>query len=278
MDNTLSNNEIINAFDMLIPYISHFFNDDVSFALTDSEKYLKVVNCSKLVFKINPMDPIPNGGAIREAINSGKVVIKDVPESVYGVPFKSFAIPVINNGNIEGVIVAGKSIKIRNSTIEASSELSEALKQMSMTINTINSGIQDVASKNSNLLAMTNETKSKTDDTGEILRFVQKVSSQTNLLGLNAAIEAARAGELGKGFSVVAEEIRKLSTSTSDSVVKIDSFLRNIEKSISEISDSLKESNNTFQNQATALEEITDSIKEIHSIANKLEELSKLIV
>ena len=278
MDNTLSNNEIINAFDMLIPYISHFFNDDVSFALTDSEKYLKVVNCSNLVFKINPLDPIPNGGAIREAINSGKVVIKDVPESVYGVPFKSFAIPVINNGNIEGVIVAGKSIKIRNSTIDASSQLSEALKQMSTTINDINSGIQDVANKNSNLLEMTNETKSKTDDTGEILRFIQEVSSQTNLLGLNAAIEAARAGELGKGFSVVAGEIRKLSTSTSESVVKIDSFLRNIEKSIAEISDSLKESNTTFQNQATALEEITDSITEIHSIASKLEELSKLIV
>ena len=65
----------------------------------------------------------------------------------------------------------------------------------------------------------------------------KRVSTQTNLLGLNAAIEAARAGEVGKGFTVVASEIRKLSTSTSESIKQIDTVLKNINQSITIIND-----------------------------------------
>ena len=69
------------------------------------------------------------------------------------------------------------------------------------------------------------EVLSKVDknskDTDGILSFIQ-----TNMLGLNAAIEAARAGDAGRGFKVVATEIRKLSTSTSESVKKVDSVLK----------------------------------------------------
>jgi methyl-accepting chemotaxis protein len=107
------------------------------------------------------------------------------------------------------------------------------------------------------------------------LRFVQNVSNQTNLLGLNAAIEAARAGENGKGFSVVAQEIRKLSNTSSESIRKIDLVLKKIEESVINISSKINESNSFFATQTAAFDEIIASIKELNSTSKILEEISK---
>lgn len=70
---------------------------------------------------------------------------------------------------------------------------------------------------------------------GDILKIVMQISEQTNLLALNAAIEAARAGESGKGFSVVADEIRKLAEQSAQSTNKIGSLMTEIQAEISNI-------------------------------------------
>jgi len=72
---------------------------------------------------------------------------------------------------------------------------------------------------------MVGEQLKKTD---EILRFINEISANSNLLGLNAAIEAARAGEHGRGFGVVAEEIRKMADNSAESVKRIKHILDSI--------------------------------------------------
>ena len=84
------------------------------------------------------------------------------------------------------------------------------------------------------------EARESIEMTKSITDFIKKISTQTNLLGLNASIEAARAGEQGKGFSVVAQEVQKLSLSTSEAVEKIEEIIDDIYSSVLNIVTSIQ--------------------------------------
>lgn len=94
------------------------------------------------------------------------------------------------------------------------------------------------------------------------------------MLGLNAAIEAARAGEAGRGFNVVAQEIRKLSNSSSESIKKIESVIRDISTSITNINHKFDSANVISQSQSAALQHITASIMELNATSKILGELA----
>nr|WP_065076781.1 methyl-accepting chemotaxis protein [Clostridium ragsdalei] len=272
----ISGNELMDSFDKVLPYLPILFDNDISLSVIDTKKYLKIQNCENLPLKANVGDPVPTGGAAFEALKTGNVIIKDVPKEIYGTAFKSYAIPIKDDDNtVVGVILAGKSLKKRNEVLSQSQDLAASLQQISGAIQEASSGIQVVVGANENILQEVKDAAENVTGTDDILKFVQNVSSQTNLLGLNAAIEAARVGDLGKGFSVVAEEIRKLSSTSNDSIKKIDEVLKKIEKSVINISNKVNESNTVFNAQASAIEEITVSIDKLTSTAQILEELSQ---
>jgi len=86
-----------------------------------------------------------------------------------------------------------------------------------------------------------NDAKGHINNTHEVIEFIDMVSQQTNLLGLNAAIEAARAGEQGRGFAVVANEVRKLAEDSVEATKKINAILGNIESSMQAIITGIQE-------------------------------------
>jgi len=270
----ISDKDVINYFYNVMPYIGVLFDEDVSMAITDTEKYLYTQYCKELQVGAKEGDRIIEGGAIVEALRTGKNISKVVPEHVYGIKFKSYAIPIKEDNKVVGVFVVAKSLAKKNEVMNITKNLSESLSQISIGINEVAKGVQELATMNQQLLGETKEANERTRDTDAIVTFIQGVSSQTNLLGLNASIEAARAGDAGKGFNVVAQEIRKLSNSSNESIKKIDSVIKHISSSINSINNNLTKSNDVSQNQSAALEEIAASIMELNSTAKTLGELA----
>lgn len=276
LNNNITDNEVLNSFNTVLPYIKNVFDEDVAFGISTTDTYLKVEQGKTLVLKLKEGDKIPPGGAVYKAIQSGEVIVADVPKEVYGVPFRSYAIPIKDNSNkVVGCIVLGKSLETSSELKTIANNLSYTLEKIASEINDLSTTIQKVLNMNIEISTQVQEAEKSSQNTDDILRFIQGISAQTNMLGLNAAIEASRAGEAGRGFNVVAKEIRKLSGTTSESIKKIDDVLKKIVTSINSINSKINESNEIFQDQASAIEQIAAALQELNSSAHVLNNLSK---
>ena len=277
MDEKIIQNEILKSFYNISAYLPDMFEEEISFAITDREKYLIYIPTENINPGIKPGDIVKEGSSSHQCIKSGKVVKVIIPKEVFGFEMMAVAIPIKDErGNVVACVSFGKSMKKHYEISNLSKTLSQSLQKISKSTNEISSALQNVLSSNEAVIADVSRTHDEAQNTDAILKFIKTIAGQTNLLGLNASIEAARTGEAGKGFAVVAQEIRKLSISSSESINKIDKVLSSIQEAVGSIMKNVNELNDAFKNQAEDILEINTSLEEISNIAEKLEEISKL--
>ncbi len=166
--------------------------------------------------------------------------------------------------------------EISASVIETSKSSQKIKEKTSNAVNISNAGLvklkdiqNSVTSIESSLIKSNDKIKNLVNlsvHIEDILISINSLSEQTNLLALNAAIEAARAGEAGRGFSVVAEEIRKLAEKTNNETKKIEKTITNIQHEIGDVKNSINEVNTNVEVNSNLSEELNVSTKEICNI------------
>ena len=153
------------------------------------------------------------------------------------------------------------------STSEASNQSTQAAREgrdrVVETVGAIQTMTQDVQKTS----AMIEDLAVQGRDIGKVLDVIRAIAEQTNLLALNAAIEAARAGEAGRGFAVVADEVRALAHRTAQSTQEIEKMVAGIQNGTGQAVESMQQSNQRTQSTlelaraaGVALEQITQSI------------------
>ncbi len=115
------------------------------------------------------------------------------------------------------------------------------------------------------------------DQIGEIVRVIEDIADQTNLLALNAAIEAARAGEQGRGFAVVADEVRKLAERTTKATKEIGDMIRQIQQDTKSAVSSMDQGTNQVGQGVELANKTGEALIKIHSMINSTSEMIQQI-
>jgi len=151
-----------------------------------------------------------------------------------------------------------------------SQTLTDNFSQISATMEELSASSITVTNNQNNLSDEITNVKNISIEINAILESIKSIADATKILGLNAAIEAARAGEAGRGFGVVAKEIRSLSQNSKETALKILELTNKIQESVDKTIETSNATLETTEQQSAAIEEVTSSLMEVTTLSEKL--------
>ena len=203
--------------------------------------------------KVSDVETIANSS--RQAVNTQMAQTEEVANTITDMSERAITV----------VSMAGDAEQAALSGADRSTQAGEV-------VNNVISDVQHLSEEMSNSMEAVNRLADNSTNISSILGTIKGIAEQTNLLALNAAIEAARAGEQGRGFAVVADEVRTLASRTQGSAEEIEGLIKEVQQNIQRAVDTM-EVNRTMVDKTVdssgqvgeALESIQGSMREIQS-------------
>lgn len=266
----------LNAFILALPVVGKAFNESIGVAVTDKEKYLLYQPSRSLDLNIRPGTPVKPGTAVAKAMAEKKYTVIRGDTNVFGIPYIAMAYPIIND---QGQVIGGIAVV---ETVERQDEMKDVAAKLNEMVSALASSSEEVSAQTEEITAVTGQVvhtaealQEKAKDTEQALSLIRGIAAQTNLLGLNAAIEAARVGDQGRGFGVVANEIRKLATISAESVKKIADISHSIQADSEETYRQLKQVMESIGQIADAINHVAATIQDAGSMAERIDQIAE---
>jgi hypothetical protein len=266
---------LLDSFVQVAKYVPQLLSGKVGMVVSDHEKWLVSYSIPELKGQVVAGEKIKPGAAVHQAMQKQRRVVVEVAKEVYGIPYIAISMPVMDSaGKILGAVAVHESLERKEVLQDAAGHLSSSANVLSSALQSILAQAQELAASGQYLKELAVQANKEVGETDSVISFIKNVASQTNLLGLNAAIEAARVGEQGRGFGVVAEEVRKLAVNSSSSATQITTTLKRISDSIQKITQEITQIDSVNQHQATTIEKLTGQSQELLEMSAKLANLA----
>ncbi len=249
--------------------------DQYGLYITDTEKYIAVRPSSAIPLQITEnVTPVKPGSACAQIMqNKRRSVIRIDDISLYGFTYIAAGVPIFDEANnVIGSIACLKPRLLEDATSSYLNNVTARLNDLSSAITSISAVSEELTASIQTISANGESITANTANIDKITDQIKDIADQTHLLGLNAAIEAARAGDLGRGFNVVAEEIRKLSISSKVGVQSASQKLSEIQRMVEELNSQIRQMAAGVQDENNNILQVTTYIDDFKSESERIRE------
>lgn len=268
--------EIFEKLTYSLPLIQRALHEDIGVSLATKENFLLYKPGKNFDLKVPPNAPVKPGSGIYRAMQERKRVAMRFDKTLYGTPYTSVAAPIMDEkGEVIGAIAITQPVEMQENIKVMSGNLFDNISAMAATCEEVSAQTEELAAASRVLTDVARESQARANQTDQVLGLIRNIASQTNLLGLNAAIEAARVGEQGRGFGVVAEEIRKLAGTSAQSINEVGAIIAAIRKDSEATYGQMNDMQNAIGQISAAVNQIAESIQQITQNASQLDRIAE---